>query len=785
MPLLPNSYVYEPERRFPIRIWCGVIFILSVKVTWRFPQVEELINQAPRLLLYNIIAEFGGACEAFTFRIMKKLLFLMFGLFLLLPQIEAKNINPVTSDGVKIIDLTQGKVKGQFDKKERDKIKVLIFTGYTGDTYQLDDKDMAEISAIPNLQSIEIGYYPNQVWAPKPNVSFNSSLPNVKILIIGNYDNEGNLEGKDDIYDFFNITRELQYNSRRRYEERNFKEVISGFRGKFPALETLMIREKIPNDLPDIINQDSYAVILDKNRLPNQWNAYVRPKSGLIILSKGPEPDFTVVPSIVPGYQGLQKNTHISVSPNILFIGVNAFDDNKLQAMRIEDSDSPLIIGRYKGYGNQEINRPLIIQGNFNTGRNASDRVTFNKPVILEGQANLYANEATFKDNVSLPLHTLENTARVNFEKTPVVTSKDKITWDKKIIKIPDGMLNEFVALGFPKSNIASISTAPIILKLEKPNTILSYLSPNKLDEVEDLTIIGFLYDTDIKILNECKNLKKLDLSKAVITTSPETQQARRDDAEFASFLFGAMNSEAQRRYQNGTTSATTAWAANALSELADLDLKNVNKGIDECGLPRNSFYGLQFLEEVKLPLTATYIGGYSFANCPSLKIVEFPPYLKTIGLGAFDNCGLESVKLPASVESIGDYHNKRCAFGNCPNLRLLDLGDCSFRPNNRGEVAWECPLYDKLVLVLPKNIQYIKTLQLSRGSVIYCPPTLQAFQMDNRFYDFTLYMQTQTPAKGYLSDCKIYVPNGALTAWYAKYGKDGNDIIEGTKSRP
>ncbi len=321
-------------------------------------------------------------------------------------------------------------------------------------------------------------------------------------------------------------------------------------------------------------------------------------------------------------------------------------------------------------------------------------------------------------------------------------------------------------------------------ITVKEPNTILSYINPDKLDKIRYLTITGFLYDTDIRILNRCTNLRMVDLRRAIITISPETRKKRQDDAEFASALMGALADMSEVKYNAGETKSETVMYAKMLSNLVDLDLKNVNQGIDDCGIPAGAFAGLQYLKSVKLPLTATYIESWAFSNCPALTDADLPPYLKRIGIGAFDKTGLTKVLLPSTVNALGDYRNNRCAFGNNKNLELLDAGDCVFSNKSWGQIVWETPLYDCKKLVLPKNIQKIKYLELRPGSELYCPPTLEEFNQGKSFHDLIIYVQTKQAIPGYLYDCTIYVPEGGMTSWYAKYG-GRNKITEGTKMRP
>lgn len=110
------------------------------------------------------------------------------------------------------------------------------------------------------------------------------------------------------------------------------------------------------------------------------------------------------------------------------------------------------------------------------------------------------------------------------------------------------------------------------------------------------------------------------------------------------------------------------------------------------------SFYWHEFLESVEIPETVVSIGqeafrGMSrsilksvvikgcesigkdaFRGCLTLEKVVFPENLKYIGEGSFENCNLEEIRLPESVEVIAPL-----AFGN--NAYLEDLYNYSPTP--------------------------------------------------------------------------------------------------------
>ena len=58
-----------------------------------------------------------------------------------------------------------------------------------------------------------------------------------------------------------------------------------------------------------------------------------------------------------------------------------------------------------------------------------------------------------------------------------------------------------------------------------------------------------------------------------------------------------------------------------------------------------------------------------AFSNCINLTSVSIPNTVTKIGYMAFSNCGLSSIVIPNSVESIEEY-----AFSSCANFKEFNL---------------------------------------------------------------------------------------------------------------
>lgn len=97
-------------------------------------------------------------------------------------------------------------------------------------------------------------------------------------------------------------------------------------------------------------------------------------------------------------------------------------------------------------------------------------------------------------------------------------------------------------------------------------------------------------------------------------------------------------------------------------------------------------------VSQVILPFTLEKIGERAFYNCKFLSKIEFPPHLKVIEKEAFAKTGLEDVRLPATVRTLGIGVFQQCSalktvflshfveelpelsFSKCVSLKEIDL---------------------------------------------------------------------------------------------------------------
>jgi len=95
-----------------------------------------------------------------------------------------------------------------------------------------------------------------------------------------------------------------------------------------------------------------------------------------------------------------------------------------------------------------------------------------------------------------------------------------------------------------------------------------------------------------------------------------------------------------------------TSIGSSAFAACVSLTSLSIGSGVTE--IPDSMCGSDVSLASVTLPGTITAIGSGAFQSCAKLTAITLPLGLKTIGAFAFNDSGLTSLDVPASVESIG-----------------------------------------------------------------------------------------------------------------------------------
>lgn len=150
-------------------------------------------------------------------------------------------------------------------------------------------------------------------------------------------------------------------------------------------------------------------------------------------------------------------------------------------------------------------------------------------------------------------------------------------------------------------------------------------------------------------------------------------------------------------------TAITSLSLSEGLSRINYNALRNI--GISSLVIPNSVtvidhsvLFGCQKLESVTLSENLTYIPAWGFGECTSLKSISLPEGILKIDNNAFRGSGLESIKFPSTLTSVG-YD----AFRDCKSLTSIDFNRCS--ANFEYESFYACSSLEELYI--PNTVKF------------------------------------------------------------------------------
>lgn len=288
---------------------------------------------------------------------------------------------------------------------------------------------------------------------------------------------------------------------------------------------------------------------------------------------------------------------------------------------------------------------------------------------------------------------------------------------------------------------------------VEKPGILNQYITDHVIQTAQDISLTGILYDTDIDILNKCKGIKKLDISKTLILKSPATIQKEEEDSKALLSLFGGLTNmaakNAQKEYDYGVGNLADALGTKAIADFFNDASKNIsNKKITpnkDCLLPS---LDMPQLEEIHLPILLKHLG-HGIKRHKKLRRIILPPALETLDTDAFSGCmSLDSISLPGTVKAFvyDQYSNEENK--NLCSLKYVDLSQTQLT---------EIPM--RWLGETGGDLEYISF-----------PKTLKEFELDIKLG---------------VSNCDIYVPleEGSLRYIYPSRGNTRVHVPKGCKA--
>ena len=689
--------------------------------------------------------------------------------------IDSKTITINDEDLKSVFNPKAGKLSSIIDKKEITQITKLKISG------EISSKDIKYIGKMPNITLLDLSelYLPKALllksWVEKSI----GECTNIEVLSV--CINEAKSAGyrRHYTYNYFSNLPKLRKVIVSNVLSTGVRE-HGGF-NETQEIDTLVFQTSKHDYVgfePKVVIDENGKSILQKNDV-NDKNRFC----GINILRD------------LGGSEKRNEHNEKKITlPNVEIVGQDFFRDSFIEKITFSPYIKEIKTGAFD-------NCQLLSEIEFQSGtellhiKNCAFRdckklktIRFNNKIDIEQSAFSGCSLDTvvfINDIENLHYQSFHYIKYVEFRNIPKKIDKDFAEFGYNIVAVPKGSRNQFINLGLSSDKIIEMGEKEKInITVEKPGSILSSLSLKNLSSVESLTITGFLYETDLDIIKQCRALKYLDLSHTYITYSPEFLKKQQADTEALNFLFGLLGKGLDNEHEDQKISTNEYQANKALTYLLQsaTEFKEPEKN---CCIPYNAFEGMPLLETVKLPLRAACIYREAFKNCINLKTVEFPPYLKTIVFSAFEGCtSLKRVILPQSIETIGEM-----AFGQCISLEQIELpknlkklGDKTFIncirlqniifPEGLVEIPHGCisGCFRMNKIVMPKSVTKIGSWNDRRQHNTY-PVTA----------DF--YFKSSTPPTIKEGDFiryggKVHIPKGSITAYYNVMG-DKVEYIE------
>ena len=261
------------------------------------------------------------------------------------------------------------------------------------------------------------------------------------------------------------------------------------------------------------------------------------------------------------------------------------------------------------------------------------------------------------------------------FEACPSVT-EFKVHPDNKAFVAKDGVLfsqDEKILYFYPANkpgttyNIPSkvetiaghaFQSARNITSMHIPANVKN-INPEAFRDVEKLTNLTFDESSTLQYIGYyafrwCYRLKEVTLPKSL----PEL-----DEIFYMCTNLEKINIPAGSKLMNIWAKAfSTNTKLKEFNFLGDCDLVKIEK---------NVFAGLRELQSFNIPKSVQVIESNAFIGCASMKTVTFHPdaEIAEIGAGAFADCGITSINIPAKVVKI-----EREAFLKCEALHTINI---------------------------------------------------------------------------------------------------------------
>lgn len=228
---------------------------------------------------------------------------------------------------------------------------------------------------------------------------------------------------------------------------------------------------------------------------------------------------------------------------------------------------------------------------------------------------------------------------------------------------------------------------------VEKPGTLVDYITESDKYTIEELEVSGNLGGLDIALICDMAGrkrehalgtngvLKRLDMSKATII----------GDGEYYVYAHWG-GSQVVYSYPKDNVIGDHMFAGTKLESIVLPD--NVTE------IEYAAFWSCRELSNVAIPDGVKRIGQFSFSSTLKLKSVTIPRSMNTIEKSAFSHAdGLTNIRIPGNIKAIEDG-----AFYGCKNLTSITIENGL--GNIGSSVFYECKNLERIVL--PESVSSI-----------------------------------------------------------------------------
>lgn len=289
-----------------------------------------------------------------------------------------------------------------------------------------------------------------------------------------------------------------------------------------------------------------------------------------------------------------------------------------------------------------------------------------------------------------------------------------------------------------------------------EPGTLASLLTDDIKRSVVSLKLRGILFSDDIRLLEDCPNLRYLDLGETFITQSPKELKEQQEMADYLIGTFMGMGIIAQSEYEHDRISTIDNIQVQYLAKLAEMAKDEKVQSDPNCQKPR---LNKTHIEELILPLQLQEVDGYIYPD--NLKKITLPPDLKAFYASPYTS--LTEIILPASVEEISITSSNI----KYKNLQSIDMSAC-----------------ENPTIKLEAEFENLNTLKFPESYVPFVPKGSKT-PNPMKIYTSTLigiYFKNKELACNFSISApegsKIYIPRGSR-AGYSNIINDRYEIIE------